>query len=283
MKTLESTINDSGPDPNRRRRLRDRTKTRVIVPDRFPLGPDIWYPTYVYSLNSDYVSRAKNTRCFDGESIAECKKKIYNRKTLVHSVSKYIGTETPWHFSTPQTANATAARYTDGRRGSRALLTYTSSRADRAGRGVLARLRAGAPECQTGERAGQRQRVRAAGQLRRGQTSGPRRPRVHAVWHARLHGPRGGHVQGPRAGGRPLEPGRRAVRDGGRQTAVRRGRRRRSVRECRARPVPGARVLQPAAPQPGPRPGTGERGEGGGKIRSRDRCPYVVFPTGGGS
>lgn len=155
------------------------------------------------------------------------------------------------------------------------MLTHTS-RADRAGRGVLARVRAGAPECQTGERAGQRQRVRAAGQLWRGQTSGPRRPRVHAVWHARLHGPRGGHVQGPRAGGRPLEPGRRAVRDGGWQTAVRRGRRRRSVRECCPRPVPGARVLQPAPAQPDPRPGTGERGEGG-KIRGRDRCPCVVF------
>lgn len=159
------------------------------------------------------------------------------------------------------------------------MLTYTS-RADRAGRGVPARVRAGAPERETGERAGQRQRVRAAGQLRRGQTAGPRRPRVHAVRHARLHGPRGGHEQGPRAGGRPLEPGRRAVRDGGRQTAVRLDRRPNSVRECRPRPVPGTRVLQPAAPQPDPRSGTGERAEEEVRRPEVGTMSLLCFPPG---
>lgn len=129
--------------------------------------------------------------------------------------------------------------------------------ADGSGHRVPARVRAGAQKRQAGKRAGEHQRLPAAGQLRRVQAGGPR-PHVHAVRHARLHGPRTGHVQGLRPDGGLLEPGRCPVRDGGRPSAVRRARRRRPVREHRARPLQRVRVVQPAAPESRPRTDPGE-------------------------
>lgn len=136
-------------------------------------------------------------------------------------------------------------------------MMYGPRRADRAGRGVPARGRSGAQEPEAGERAGERQRLRAAGPVRRVQAGGPR-AHVHAVRHARLHGARAGGVPRLRAVRGLLEPGRRAVRDGGRSPAVRRARRRRAVRDHRRRPVQGARFVQPVPPAPGPRTDPGE-------------------------
>lgn len=120
---------------------------------------------------------------------------------------------------------------------------------DRFGRGVPSRGGPGAPEPQAGQRGGQRQRLRAAGQLRHGQGDWPRAD-VHAVRHAALHGARGGDNEGLRAGRRLLEPGRHAVRNGGRPHAVLRPGPGVRVRQGPDRRVPNGRFVQSYVPGP---------------------------------